>query len=270
MNEIIQGDCLEVLKGMQSESVDCSVTSPPYWALRDYKIEPIVWDGDSNCEHEWTDEIKKWHSDRGNGNVKEVFDASFQVNGTKHSFCSKCNAWRGQLGLEPTFELYIQHLCDIFDEVKRVLKKEGTCWVNLGDTFSGSGGSGGSGGDYNQGGMREGQPRFKQTKPNDLSPKSLCMIPYRFAIEMQNRGWTLRNILIWWKPNCMPSSAKDRFTVDFEPVFFFSKSKKYYFETQYEPHLSSSKKRMEAGFNEHQDFNWKERAKVKNYKENNM
>jgi site-specific DNA-methyltransferase (adenine-specific) len=71
-----------------------------------------------------------------------------------------------------------------------------------------------------------------------LAAKSLCQIPARFAIEMANRGWLLRNELIWWKPNCMPSSARDRFTIDFEKVLFFVKNKRYHFATQYEPAVS--------------------------------
>jgi DNA modification methylase len=135
------------------------------------------------------------------------------------------NGWKGQLGLEPTFDLYLSHLCDIFDEVKRVLKPEGTLWVNIGDTYGGGGTGGHPDNKYKQAfGMRA----------VPYSPKSLCLIPFRFAIEMVNRGWILRNTIIWHKPNCMPSSAKDRFTVDFEYLFFFSKQKKYYFEQQFE------------------------------------
>ena len=109
----------------------------------------------------------------------------------------------GQLGLEPIFTEYVSKLIEIFDQVKRVLKKEGSCWVNMGDTYNGE--------------------------------KSLCLIPQRFQIAMVDQGWICRNTIIWYKPNCMPSSAKDRFTVDFEYLFFFTKSQRYYFETQYEP-----------------------------------
>ncbi len=184
-NKILQGDALTKLKELESESVNCIMTSPPYWALRDYGVE-------------------------------------------------------GQLGLEPTFDEYINKLCDIFEEAKRVLRKDGTCWVNLGDTY---------GGNTSGGTMKMGNPEFNKNRPcrdntkipskkTELPSKCLTLIPMRFAIEMVNRGWILRNTIIWNKPNCMPSSAKDRFTVDFEYLFFFSKSKKYWFETQYEPHQS--------------------------------
>jgi site-specific DNA-methyltransferase (adenine-specific) len=187
---IIQGDCYKKLKELKSESIDCVITSPPYWNLRDYGVA-------------------------------------------------------GQLGLESTFQEYINKLCDIFDEVKRVLKKSGTCWVNIGDTYGGSGkGYGDKNPDpkfKNGGRERSIQPPPTNTRnkaagevPKIEITKSLCQIPARFAIEMTNRGWILRNEIIWHKPNCMPSSADDRFTVDFEKIFFFVKNKNYYFETQFE------------------------------------
>ena len=175
----------------------------------------------------------------------------------------------GQLGLEKTFQEYIIKLCDIFDEIKRVLKKEGTCWVNLGDSYSNSSKGGDSENMYAKrhtefGKISDIRRHGKPTRVKDLPPKSLCNIPARFSIEMQWRGWILRNEIIWHKPNCMPSSVGDRFTVDFEKLFFFVKNKKYYFEKQYEPQLEISKKRMEAGFNENQDFNYKKRL-TKNF-----
>lgn len=170
MNKILQGDSLEILKTLPDESIDCVMTSPPYWALRDYGVA-------------------------------------------------------GQLGLEPTFEEYINKLCNIFDEVKRVLKKEGTCWVNIGDSYSGTGDKG----DYKDPKWkgRNGQSKAMNSKTS-VPSKSLCMIPSRFSIEMVNRGWILRNEIIWHKPNCMPESVTDRFTNDFEKLFFFVKSKKYW------------------------------------------
>jgi len=138
----------------------------------------------------------------------------------------------GQLGLEKTFSKYIENLCQIFDGVKRVLKPEGSCWVNLGDSYAGAQGRGqGKGNEHSQ--M---QPKGKDSI---LKDKCLCQIPSRFAIAMTDRGWILRNELIWFKPNCMPSSVSDRFTVDFEKLFFFTKQTKYYFEQQFEPALTN-------------------------------
>ena len=182
-NKIIQGDAKIELKRMKSDSINCCVTSPPYWALRDYGVD-------------------------------------------------------GQLGLEPTFQEYINKLCDIFDEVKRVLRKDGTCWVVIGDTYSATRWSTSSGTSFMAKNNKNNIYGEIFQKNTDLPDKCLLQIPSRFSIEMCNRGWILRNTIIWHKPNCMPSSVKDRFTVDFEYVFFFVKNKKYWFETQYEPHLT--------------------------------
>ena len=181
INHIYCGDCLELMKDIPDGSVDCCITSPPYWGLRDYGLEPVTW-----------------------------------TDGTTHS-----------LGLEPDFRLYIAHLIQIFDEVKRVLKPTGTCWVNLGDSYSGSGSPGG---DFRNG--KGGDTYLRPYNRKGLPAKSLCQIPSRFSIAMSDAGWILRNEIVWWKRNCMPSSAKDRFTVDFEKVFFFTKQGRYWFEQQ--------------------------------------
>lgn len=191
---IYQGDALEVLKTLESESIDCCVTSPPYWALRDYKVN-------------------------------------------------------GQLGLESTYQEYLSKLVAIFDEVKRVLKKTGSCWVVMGDTYGGGKGEPG----------RPGRSLYPNEKAKDAFysrrvigvEKSLCLIPSRFAIMMVDNSWILRNEIIWYKRNAMPSSAKDRFTIDSEKVFFFVKSKKYYFETQYEPILLKYMNRYKIPFGGH-------------------
>lgn len=150
-----------------------------------------------------------------------------------------------QLGLEPTPELYIEHMTQIFHEVKRVLKKEGTLWLNIGDTYSGSGGDDG---DYNSGGLKEGQPRYKQGSV-DLQPKCLCMIPERLSWSLIQDGWILRNKIIWNKPNAMPSSVKDRFSNKWEYIFMFSQQQKYYFDLDAvrEPHSDASTKRWGKG-----------------------
>ncbi len=244
LNKIYQGDTLEVLKTFPDESIDCAITSPPYWGLRDYDIKPQVWDGKPGCKHKWKEQIKKWHGDRGTGKKKEVFNDNFQVKGTKSDFCSICGAWRGSLGLEPTFVLYLKHLCYIFDELKRVLKKSGTCWVNLGDTYGQNWRGGKKQNKWHEQHRSKGEVAFMGAEKPDranLPDKCLLQIPSRFSIEMTNRGWILRNRIIWHKPNCMPSSIKDRFTVDFEEIFFFVKNKKYWFETQREPHTTSPK-----------------------------
>ena len=233
INEIILGNNLNILPTLPSEKFNCCVTSPPYFGLRDYGIEPVIWDEDKNCKHEWDNKTitlkhksgetnpgkESWYKDKGASDDKG------------NCFCLKCGAWRGSLGLEPTIELYIKHLCDIFDQVKRALRKDGTCFVNLGDSYAGSGK--GIGTDRSKCKESYSDNDIKKSNWQDISilSKSLCLIPQRFVIEMVNRGWIARNVLIWHKTNCMPSSANDRFTVDFEDVFFFTKNNKAIFWT---------------------------------------
>lgn len=160
----------------------------------------------------------------------------------------------GQLGLESSPEEYIIRLCNVFDEVRRVLKDTGTLWVNIGDSYNSNhkvgttdkkkGWKTGDISHKNQG--RAGTPEIKV--------KSLVGVPFRFALEMIGRGWVLRNTIIWHKESCMPSSAKDRFTVDFEYLFFFSKEPQYYFEQQFEPFKQSSIERNKYPHNGGGDY----------------
>jgi len=162
----------------------------------------------------------------------------------------------GQLGLEKTFEEYIIKLCDIFDECKRGLRKDGTCWVNIGDSYGGTQGK--------NAGWPDSKTRAKvpqQLKPKQYA-KSLLDIPYRFSIEMTNRGWIKRNTIIWEKPNCMPSSANDRFTVDFEYLFFFTKNNKALFWTNEKTLECVSKKPLGTKGIEGKDWEWKNNKKV--------
>ena len=140
----------------------------------------------------------------------------------------------GQIGQENNYKQYIANLIAVYNEVYRVLKPTGTCFVNLGDIYSGSGNSAGT---KNRITAINGKSRANNNKripKTDIKNKSLLMLPERFAIEMIQNGWILRNQIIWYKKNQMPSSAKDRFTVDFEKIFFFVKQPKYYFEQQTE------------------------------------
>jgi len=409
---------------LKDNSVNCIITSPPYWPLRKYDIPDLIWDGAEGCEHEWGD---------------------FLLNPKAGQFCLHCSAWRGQLGLEPIIDLYLKHLLQIMDECKRVLRDDGTMWVNLGDSYNNNPSNSHN---SNLGNAEALSIVGRQKRQQSNIPvKSLCLIPERFAIEMverdtmdiyeldkkwivcnnlnvtedtyyalqrpdqgkgiqhgvsakmesgtsrtisktnegmgreeprqnsslqqeallvesgrrnnegdereckstpkiknasndelwwessqvrllwgndlsisndrshqwENTGtqegtkkvwiglsvakedelsrrfqgfvyelqlgnrkvwilppsrgknlrlrkrdiplellplfklhkperWILRSKIIWHKPNCMPSSAKDRFTVDFEPIFFFVKSRKYWFEQQYESHISTDKK----------------------------
>jgi DNA modification methylase len=180
------------------------MTSPPYWGLRAYGSTPQIWDGDVNCKHEFTDESYVRNNDKTAGaKQRTVRGSTNRDEPIKHGFCIHCNAWKGELGLEPTYELYIKHLCDIFDEIKRVLKKSGTCWVNIGDSYQGSWGTFSM--DVKTKAKRAGTNKRPPMsyRNDDVSNKSLVLIPQRFAIEMVSRGWILRNTIIWYKRNCM-------------------------------------------------------------------
>lgn len=182
INKIIRGDSLEILKKLPGESIDCVITSPPYWALRDYRV-------------------------------------------------------KGQIGLELSVEKYLEKLLAVFAEIHRVLKPSGTCWVNFGDTYANKT----KGGQQNKvqnnifDVLTERSVIPKLNTELNIPAKSLCLIPSRFALKMIEQGWILRNEIIWHKPNAMPQSSKDRFTIDFEKIFFFVKNRQYYFRRQFEP-----------------------------------
>src|SRR3990167_9937028 len=145
-NKIYQGDCLEVLKDFPDNSIDCVVTSPPYWAVRDYGISnEKIWDGLEGCKHDFESIERKIHSGSSKSNIITAIDKEGGYKSEwKHTdkYCRKCNAWKGQLGLEEHPQQYINHLVQIIKECKRVLKKSGTIWLNLGDSFYTKSGSG--------------------------------------------------------------------------------------------------------------------------------
>lgn len=200
--------------------------------LRSYKTEPQIWDSKDGCKHEWQPSDVLRHN-LGDNDARCGFKPNSKAPSAERilpsNTCLKCGAWRGELGLEPTIEFYIKHLIQIFNEVKRVLKKTGTCWVNIDDSYAAqkSTGSYGKNRDY---APLDNMPKFQFSMP----PKSLCLIPSRFALAMVESGWILRNDIVWNKPNPMPESVKDRFTGSWEHLFFFVKSKRYFFEQQFE------------------------------------
>ncbi len=178
LNKIYNTDCLTFLKELPDNFIDCCVTSPPYYGLRDYGVA-------------------------------------------------------GQIGLEETPEQYVQKLVEIFREVKRVLKPEGTLWLNLGDSYNGSNQSGGIGIVNNK--------KYHDTKDvkqigtkriKGLKPKDLIGIPWMVAFALRADGWYLRQDIIWNKPNPMPESVTDRCTKAHEYIFLLSKSQKYYYDQE--------------------------------------
>lgn len=205
-NEIICGDCLEIMKGWPADSIDCCVTSPPYWGLRDYGVE-------------------------------------------------------GQLGLEKTPEEFVAKMVRIFQEVKRVLKPEGTLWLNMGDS-------------YNSGlpGSRDPERWPKQSR-NDHKPlsrpicsnmkvKDLVGMPWMVAFALRQDGWYLRQDIIWHKPNPMPESVRDRCTKAHEYIFLLSKSPKYYYDQDAIriPQIESNDARPRMGQGPNTQYNQKRKS----------
>lgn len=240
VNKIICGNSLEVLRLIPSESVNMAITSPPYWGLRSYKTPGYVWGGDPKCEHDFTIDTKAGDIRYRPGNNCQVSNnKTYDLwdGDAKGHICSICGAWVGELGHEPTPELYISHLCKIFDKVKRILKPEGSLYVNIGDTYYGIGGSVG----HTPESKNLGRSTFEygayptasvsQKKHAFLQAKSQTCIPEMFVLEMVKRGWIKRNTIIWHKKNCMPESVDDRFTRDFEPMFYFTKNNKILYWT---------------------------------------
>ena len=177
---LLNGDCLNSLKSVDSNIIQTVVTSPPYWGLRDYDNE-------------------------------------------------------NQLGQEDTPEEFVSKLVDIFTEIKRILKEDGTVWVNIGDTYFGAKGGAWEGDNSITTSDTGSEYRLKRKAPPKhtyLKTKDLVGIPWKFAIEMQKRGWYLRQDIIWHKPVPMPESVNDRLQKSHEHIFLFSKKPKYYFNTK--------------------------------------
>lgn len=221
-------------------SVQCCVTSPPYWSLRDYGLEPSIFGGDPECEHVWGDELPH-NKGTGGHNPKQDSNNIGSWQGdetTQGSFCRLCNAWRGCLGLEPTPELYVEHMVEVVREVRRVLRDDGTCWLNLGDSYAGSGKGrmgdgtivGGVKQQTNWGSVHGDMPTYYAG--NGLKPKDLVGIPWRVAFALQADGWWLRSDIIWHKPNPMPESVTDRPTKSHEYLFLLTKSKRYFYDAE--------------------------------------
>lgn len=172
-NTILEGDALAVLRSLPSRSVQCVITSPPYFGLRDYGVA-------------------------------------------------------GQIGLETELEDYLAKMLAVFDEVFRVLKPTGTCWLNIGDSYAGNVHTGTYG--KNRAWVGEnGGPTGKRV-PHGLKPKDLMLIPFRLALALQQAGWWIRQVNIWDKPNCFPESVTDRPTTSHEYVFLLARSERYYYD----------------------------------------
>jgi DNA modification methylase len=245
------GDALDVLPTLDAGSVNCCVTSPPYWGLRDYGT--AKWEGgDPECSHVGT--VSRTVS--GGDGKQYTNEGSNRV----YSGDCSCGARRidSQLGLEPTPEEYVAKIVAVFREVRRVLRDDGTLWLNLGDSYAAqrggtmmpaetlAGGVGGKGdarahrgraNSCNGGRQDETSPEFRSgpvahrnAAAFGLKHKDLVGIPWRVAFALQADGWYLRSDIIWSKPNPMPESVTDRPTKAHEYVFLLSKAAAYYYD----------------------------------------
>ena len=238
MVELRCGDAREALRQMPAGSVHCVITSPPYWGLRDYGLEPLVWGGADGCAHEWGEEIRQ--AQRGKVGDKSALEGGSQRPESQDgpqaahqgAFCRRCGGWRGSLGLEPTPELYVQHIVEVFREVRRVLRRDGSLWLNMGDGYANSRprvSYGDQGDNSIPAHVDEGRP-VRDWSAWGLKPKDLSGMPWRVAFALQADGWWLRSDIIWAKPNPMPESVTDRPTRSHEYVFLLSKSERYFWD----------------------------------------
>lgn len=188
---LLTGDCRDVLPTLPDESVDCCVTSPPYFGLRDY-------------------------------------------------------GHAGQIGLEPTPDEFVAGSVAVFREVRRVLRKDGTLWLNLGDSYANDGKWGGSSGGKHVTALHGDTSIGRGKRTTGLKPKDLIGIPWLVAFALRADGWYLRQDIIWAKPNPMPESVTDRCTKSHEYLFLLSKSPRYYFDadTIAEPLAQASIERL--------------------------
>ena len=234
--QFYHGDVVQVLRSLPAGIAQTCVTSPPYWGLRDYGTGSWT-GGDADCDHlgppfrtrskineNWGDGYSDVKNAAGREPMGEV--------------CSRCGARRvdQQLGLEPTPELYVTRMVGVFREVWRVLRDDGTLWLNIGDSYA-SGPAGNApdrpSGFNQKNGRREGGcvglPR-KAFADAGLKPKDLVGIPWRLAFALQADGWYLRSEIIWAKPNPMPESVTDRPTKAHEYLFLLSKQPRYFYD----------------------------------------
>lgn len=237
-NTIHIGHVLDELRSLPESSIHCIIFSPPYYGLRDYGDVDSIWGGDQSCDHDWetreyydegmnaASESSEAFSSAGESNSERIKDARWNSS----SFCNDCGAWEGQLGLEPSLDMYVDHMTEVAREVKRVLRPDGSLWINLGDTYAGGGGAAGKPDDWDDLHDDSNYPDNPPAKHSDLPSKCKMMVPARIAISLISDGWILRNDVDWLKPNPMPESATDRLSQTTEDLFHFVQNQKYWYD----------------------------------------
>ena len=209
--ELHLGDALQIMRTLPAESVDCVVTSPPHWGLRDYGT--ATWTGGSPHCH---------HTSGTTPHQRRTAHLDQSDNGTRRR-CRKCHAVAHdqQYGLEPTLDDYISRLRHVSREIGRILTRYGTYWLNLRDSFS-----------YHNSGTGRTRCATTDDQSRTTRHKSLMGIPWRVALELQKDGWIVRNAIIWHKPNALPDPAPDRFSTRYEILFLLTQHPHYHLTSE--------------------------------------
>jgi DNA modification methylase len=225
-------DALSLLRELPDDWAQTCVTSPPYWGLRDYGLRPSIWDGDPRCRHVWGPEQHGKRQDLLPA-AQTSSRARLDLHGRQgHAgllggrFCERCRAWQGCLGLEPTPDLYVEHLLAVLGEVRRVLRPDGTLWLVLGDSYAAAR-------TYQVPDRRRGAapvPRGASCVPAGCKAKDLLGIPWQVALALRGQGWWLRSDIVWAKPNPMPENVRDRPTRAHEYLFLLTKQPRYFYD----------------------------------------
>ncbi len=218
------GHVLDCLKQVPDSSVHAIFTSPPYWGVRSYGSNFSLWPGEKECKnHQWKEIEPKDHKIRssssermlqGRGNIIDsggsrkyriVNEDPKYLEAIKQRVCTLCGAWEGQLGLEYDPNMYIYHILQVTRELYRVLRDDGTFWLNIDDTY------------------------ISKSSNGYMPKKNLLGIPFKLAFLMQEEGWYWRHNIIWHKPNAKPETIYDRPWSSHEYILMFSKSEKYFY-----------------------------------------
>jgi DNA modification methylase len=236
---IIEGNAVTEMRKLPERSVQCCVTSPPYWGLRAYGTDPQVWGGDGECKHRWgTLERHPLANSLAGPNGKKWLNAPAAKRSKETGpFCQKCGAWKGELGSEPNPYLFIENMVSVFREVRRVLKDDGVLWLNLGDCYASPGmayeGDGKRANDSVKHSARH-TDHYEQ-QPNrgrfqGFKRKELIGMPWRVALALHDDGCLLRCDVIWQKLRALPESVRDRPSREHEYIFMLTKGPKYYYD----------------------------------------
>lgn len=227
------GEALATVRELPDASVDCVVTSPPYFGLRDYGTAQWI-GGDPDCQHVQATHLRQEHSGRTRQGPRNGKQASSSASTKRYKDrCRKCKAKRVDLALghEQTPQEYVDRLVDIFREIRRVLKDTGTVWLNLGDSYA-SGGNGARDAERwpKQSRNNRGDRMIHSKKQTGFKPKDMIPLAWLVGIALQNDGWWLRIDNIWNKLNAMPESVQDRPSKSHEYILLLSKAERYFYD----------------------------------------